>query len=302
MLTVTIERRGEDGDEAEIHLHAGGQGFWIARLVQELGVDSVLCGSFGGETGAVVRMLITSQDLEVQGVETAGSNGAYVHDRRSGERVELAHMAPTELSRHEVDDLYGVVVVEALESQVCVLGGPGQGTVVPADIYRRLAADVRRNGGTILADLAGPPLPAALQGGVDVLKMSDEELQREGFIRRRSRDEIVEAARKLTRSGAESVVISREAEPVLALVDGEVLEFTTPTLEPLDDRGTGDSLTAGIAAALARGEGLAAAIRLGAAAGAINVTRRGLATGRREEIERLSRHVDIDLERSGTTP
>jgi len=302
MLTVTIERRGEDGDEAEIHLHAGGQGFWIARLVQELGVDSVLCGSFGGETGAVVRMLITSQDLEVQGVETAGSNGAYVHDRRSGERVELAHMAPTELSRHEVDDLYGVVVVEALESQVCVLGGPGQGTVVPADIYRRLAADVRRNGGTILADLAGPPLPAALQGGVDVLKMSDEELQREGFIRRRSRDEIVEAARKLTRSGAESAVISREAEPVLALVDGEVLEFTTPTLEPLDDRGTGDSLTAGIAAALARGEGLAAAIRLGAAAGAINVTRRGLATGRREEIERLSRHVDIDLERSGTTP
>ncbi len=302
MLTVTIERRGEGDEDAEVHLHAGGQGFWIARLIHELGVESVLCGSFGGETGAVVRLLIANEGLAVHAIETAGSNGAYVHDRRSGERVELAHMTPTELSRHEVDDLYGVVVVEALESRVCVLGGPGQETVVPADIYRRLATDVRRNGGTILADLAGPPLAAALEGGVDVLKMSDEELQREGLIRERGRDEIVDAMRQLARSGAASVVVSREAEPVLALVDGEVLEFTTPTLEPLDDRGTGDSLTAGIAADLARGEDLAQAIRLGAAAGAINVTRRGLATGRREEIERLSRHVDIDLERSGTTP
>ena len=33
---------------------------------------------------------------------------------------------------------------------------------------------------------------------------------------------------------------------------------------------------------------------LGAAAGALNVTRRGLATGRRAEIERLAAHVEID--------
>jgi 1-phosphofructokinase len=59
LLTVTIETGSGSGTD-EIHLHAGGQGFWIARLVAELGVDVVLCGSFGGETGRVARALVTS--------------------------------------------------------------------------------------------------------------------------------------------------------------------------------------------------------------------------------------------------
>lgn len=52
-------------------------------------------------------------------------------------------------------------------------------------------------------------------------------------------------------------------------------------------------MTAGLAACLARGDDLAAALRLGAAAGALNVTRRGLATGDRREIERLASHVEL---------
>lgn len=51
-LTVTLERRGEDD---ELHLHAGGQGLWIARMLATLDIDVVLCGPFGGETGLATR-------------------------------------------------------------------------------------------------------------------------------------------------------------------------------------------------------------------------------------------------------
>jgi 1-phosphofructokinase len=65
-------------------------------------------------------------------------------------------------------------------------------------------------------------------------------------------------------------------------------------VQTVDPRGAGDSMTAGIAAALCRGEDLLSAARLGAAAGGLNVTRRGLATGSRPEIERLMEHVQIE--------
>ena len=52
-------------------------------------------------------------------------------------------------------------------------------------------------------------------------------------------------------------------------------------------------MTAGLAAGLARGFDLPAALRLGAAAAGLNVTRRGLATGERREIERLAEHIEL---------
>jgi 1-phosphofructokinase len=36
LLTITIE---PGVDRPEVHLHAGGQGFWVARLAATLGVD-----------------------------------------------------------------------------------------------------------------------------------------------------------------------------------------------------------------------------------------------------------------------
>lgn len=47
-------------------------------------------------------MLIEQAGLAVRAVKTAGSKGAYVHDRRQGERVSVAETSPDPLSRHEV--------------------------------------------------------------------------------------------------------------------------------------------------------------------------------------------------------
>jgi 1-phosphofructokinase len=102
MLTVTIEAATREPATGEIHLHAGGQGFWVARLLAELDIDVTLCGCFGGETGGIVRGLIADADLRVSGVAAAGSNGAYVHDRRNGERREVAAMPVASSPRSRV--------------------------------------------------------------------------------------------------------------------------------------------------------------------------------------------------------
>jgi 1-phosphofructokinase len=80
---------------------------------------------------------------------------------------------------------------------------------------------------------------------------------------------------------------------VLIGPDGDSTQFQLagPVFEALDERGTGDSMFAATGVGLARGMGVLDALRLGAAAGALNATRRGLGTGTRQEIERLATHV-----------
>ena len=86
LLTVTIE---PGGDRPEVHLHAGGQGFWVARLAATLGAEVVLCSALGGEPGRVLDGLIAGERLTQRAACANTPNGVYVHDRRSGERVEI---------------------------------------------------------------------------------------------------------------------------------------------------------------------------------------------------------------------
>jgi 1-phosphofructokinase len=287
-LTVTLERRGSSD---EVHLHAGGQGLWIARMLATLGVDVALCGPFGGESGTVAWSLLAQEGMRVDAVDVVSWSGTYVHDRRSGERVVVADVPPQTLSRHELDQLYGAAVVSALEVPVSVLGGPHEPSPVPPDVYRRLAKDIRSNGRLVVADLSGAALDAALQGGIDVLKVSHEELVDDGHARTDALLDLVAAGRSLQLNGAIHVVVSRATEPTLLLTGDEAYEIVAPVLEPADPTGAGDSMTAGIAAGLVDHLDIVDAVRLGAAAGALNVTRRGKGSGQRDQVERVASQI-----------
>ena len=82
----------------------------------------------------------------VRGVPADSENVAYVHDRRSGERDVIVEMHPPPPSRHVADELYTVMLVEALEADAAILGGPQAPDVVPADTFKRLAADLSGDG------------------------------------------------------------------------------------------------------------------------------------------------------------
>ncbi len=300
MLTITIE--DNVAGEPEIHLHAGSQGFWVARMVARLGLPVTLCGPFGDDTGRVLRTLIEAEGVTVQPVAMNGANGAYIHDRRSGERVEIVRTPMVKLTRHEVDDLYGAALLAGLEAPVTVLTGPNPGDDFDGDFYRRLATDVRTNGGRIVADLSGEHLTAVLEGGVDMLKVSHEELLEDGFAAENSVEGILSGIGKIINDGAVSVLVSRAADPALAMIEGNAAEIIVPRLEPNEFRGSGDSMTAGLATGLARGLEPEEVLKLAAAAGALNVTRSGLGTGHRDEIERLRQHIEIRrIKEAGTS-
>lgn len=264
-LTVTVEDRG---GEPDLHLHAGGQGFWQARMIAALGVPVTLCAALGGETGDVLRHLIIEDGLTLETCDVAARNGGYVHDRRDGERTPIAEAGGEPLSRHDLDALYEHTLVQGIEAGMAVLSGPTDPRIVPADIYRRLTGDLAANGCRVFADLSGGMLDAVLEGEPSFVKVSHAELLEDERASGDTPEEIVKAMRAMC-------------------------EQHVPNLQPVDARGAGDSMTGAVTACVAQGASWAEAVRIGAAAGALNVTRRGLATASGDDVRLLARRVEL---------
>jgi 1-phosphofructokinase len=260
-------------------------------MVARLGVPVTLCAPLGGDTGVLLKTLIAGEEVKVCGVDIAGVNGSYVHDRRSGQRAEICRVDGSRLDRHEEDDLYDATFASAMNAQLTVLTGQYPSPVVPASVYRRLAHDLGANGRRVIADLSGDELREALQGRIELLCFSHEELLREGHVSGDRLQDLLAGMDALR--GAKQLILHRGAEPTIVRLDGRLLEVITPQVTPLDQRGGGDTFLAALAVGLLRQENVEETIRFAAAAGTLNVTRHGLGTGRLEDITALTPHVRI---------
>lgn len=292
-LLITVE--AESNGRSDLHIHAGGQGVWVARMVTILDGRAVLCAPLGGEAGEVLRLMIDREGIEVRAVMREGPSGSYVDDRRGGERDRIVEVNPYPLGRHVLDELYSTFLGAALEAGVCVLAGAPGRDVLPDDTYRRLTADLRENGVVVVADLSGDQLRAALEGGIDVLKVSHEELAALGYLSSEepSVEEVVAAAQRLRKEGAVDVIVSRAELPSVALLGDDHVEVAAPHMQVLDPSGAGDSMTAALAVGVATGQRGVDALRTAVAAGCLNVTRHGLGTGNAATVRSLAGKIRV---------
>jgi 1-phosphofructokinase len=291
LLLIELHRSGDGVDE--VHLHAGGQGYWVSRMIAALDERAIPCGAVGGEPGDALRAIIAADGLDSRLTPMSKPNCVIIEDRRCRHRVRLVETAVPSLGRHEVDELYSSIVGAAMSTGVCVLTGTQLAPMFDPDTFRRLVSDLQRNDIAVIADLCGEPLAAALAGGVDVLKISHEELVADGWAKSSGVAAIADGIVRLRDAGAGAVVVSRsDRSTVVGSADG-LVEVRAPALEVLDGRGGGDSMTAALAVAAANEMSFEDGLRMAAAAGALNVSRHGLGTGRRDAIEEIAEHVEI---------
>ena len=290
LLSLTIER-GQAGDE--VHLHAAGQGVWVARMAGEMGASPVLCGFVGGESEGTIGSLLEALPGELRLVETAGPAGCYVHDRRSGVRELVALMEPGRPSRHEIDELFSLTCATALQSDVVVVCNPFPGDALPSELYGDLVLDVSANGTPVLVDLSSPRLDSALEGGPALAKFNDWELAEFVGGAVGTDAAIRSALERIVDRGAKSALVTRAGESAIALRDGEFLELQSPRFERGSREGCGDSMMGALAASWAQGGDWERTLVLGMAAGATNFLRHGLGTGSRAVIEDLAGQVRV---------
>lgn len=293
-IAITIER-ADEGDD--IHLHAGGQALWMARVLRQLGHRPVACAPVGGEAGRTLLGLIGEWGVTVHSIGTLADTPAYVHDRRGGERVELARSSRPTLRRHELDELYGRFLQTALEAGRCVVTGPEPGGTPKPDFFRRLGRDLHASEIPVVADLHGETLDAFLDGGpITWLKVSTGDLIADGRLAEEQRDTddaVDRVVDELVARGAHHVVVSRGRAPMLATGGDTRFRVSGPELEPVDTKGSGDSMTAALASGVMLGLDTPTLLARAWAAGAANVTRHGLGSADAGLIERLTELADV---------
>lgn len=292
MLSITIEALTAAGGD-DIHMHAAGQGVWVARMAAELGAHPVLCGFIGGETGTVLRPLLEQMEVELRLIETVEGSGSYLHDRRGGEREPIAQSASLPPSRHEVDELFSNTVAAGLEADVLALCGPYPGEALPLEIYGNLVTDIRANGTPVVVDLSPPRLDSALEGEPELVKINDWELAKYVTGPVDTEERMLAAARRLLEKGAGAAIITCAGEPAVVVRGDDAWELVPPRFERGAREGCGDSMMGALAACMAQGLDWEETLRIAAAAGAANFLRRGLGSGSRSVIEDLARKVEL---------
>jgi len=292
LLTVTLEREGAGREQ--VHFHPGGQGVWVARMAGCLGVEPVLCGFLGGESGVLLGGLLARMDGELRLVDTASASGCYVTDRRSGERELLSCTLSDPPSRHELDELFSITCAEAIAAGWLVLTNPMPGEALPLEVYGDLIADVRASGCRTLVDLSTPRLDSALRGEPDLVKLNDWELAEFVCGPVSEPAQLRAAAQRLCEEGARAVIVTRGELPALVIASERAWWLTPPVLTRGFREGCGDAMMGALAATWAGGESFERALVVGAAAGAANFLRHGLGSASREVVQRLVDSVVLE--------
>jgi 1-phosphofructokinase family hexose kinase len=162
------------------------------------------------------------------------------------------------------------------------------------DAYAALVAQAREQGVNVILDADGEPLRLGVAAHPDVIKPNVREAER--LVGRELRDEaaVTGAARELSLRGVATVVISMGADGAVCASGERMWRVRSPRVQARSTVGSGDSMVAGIAVGLARGDDIVEGLRLGAAAGAATAMTAGTALGAIEDVEELLPRISVE--------
>ena len=123
-----------------------------------------------------------------------------------------------------------------------------------------------------MLDIRGPELDAVLQKRPYLVKPNREELAKTVGRDLASGSDLVAAMSELRQRGAEWVVVSQGAGPLLALGPDGLIQIEIPKIDVCNPIGCGDCLAAGIAAGIDRNLSIYGSLVLGIRAAAENAS------------------------------
>jgi len=266
----------------------GGGGVNVSRAIQKLGGKSLLLYPAGGLTGKRLQELLDEENLDHRPFPIVGMirESLVILEESTGRQYRFGMPGP-KLKKNEWEPfLQKLAVIDPPPDYMVASGSLPPGA--PPDFYAQVARIGKKKGTKTIVDVSGIALKAALEEGVFLIKPNVREFRELVGEDIKEESQIKAEAQKMVKNGrCEVLVISLGAAGALAVSEDFVEHILPPTVPIVSKVGAGDSMVAGIALSLARGNPLRESLLFGVAAGSAAVMTPGTELCRREDAERL---------------
>ena len=292
-LVATLERFPVPGETVvgrAFTTYPGGKGANQAVAAARLGAQVSMVGRVGDDAfGHQLRHGLAVEDIDVSGVgvESGSPSGIAVIQIDASAQNQIVQVwgANQKCGTEEVErvrDAMAGASVLMLQLEA------------PVEVSLRAAEAARSQGCRVILDPAPAPtggLPQDFYSLCDCITPNETEAQALVRFEVSDVDSARGAAEELVTRRAKAAVIKMGERGAYYLSQEERGHVPAFPVNAVDTVAAGDAFNAGLAVALAEGRGLADAVRWGAAAGAVAVTRIGAqdAMPRRVEVEALLR-------------
>ncbi|MGO2750597.1 MAG: ribokinase [Pseudoclavibacter sp.] len=274
-LTAFSSRAPEPGETLRgesFSLALGGKGANQAVAAARAGAPTTLIACVGDDRfGAMVVRELTSAGVGVHGVQTVGDETGIAHIRVDANGENSIVIVPG--ANDSLDEAMAVQGIRDAAATSSVLLTQLE---TPARLTASILSAARDAGLTTLLDPApAAPLDDHVWALVDLVTPNETEARMLTGVVVESEESAAEAGRWFLERGAGAVLITRGGAGT-TLVTGEQVEtFPVFEVEAVDTTAAGDAFAGALGAAIAGGRSLEDAIRYGAAAGALAVSKRG---------------------------
>ena len=292
--TVTVDRLVFE-DRAYItssRESAGGRGINAACVIHSFGGKATAIVPAGGESGAHFEAFLKccGFDLLVVPIRNEVRRNLIITDNQ-GLTIKLNEFGAS-LDKTVLGGLEKAVrsrLDGASWFMICGSLPPG----VPANFYARLITLARKRGVKTLLDTDGDALAAGIEAKPTVVTPNQQEAERLLNTALLTRTHVLQAAGRIQKMGAESVILSLGSQGAVGVFDHEMLEAVPPRVDAISPIGAGDAMAAAYTWAMERNNDYRDGLRWGVAAGTASARLPGIHFATLAQTEEIYRQVAV---------
>lgn len=238
---------GEVNRVEQVHVHAGGKGVNVARLLHGWGRTTTVLGFAGGPVGDQIGASLTEAGLvhDLVRCREESRRTVTVVEEETGSATGFYEAGPT-ISTSEWEAFRAAFDDELSSVRLVVLSG-SQPPGIPPDAYRQLTATAVARGLPVIVDAHGQPLLQTLTAGPSIVTPNEAELADAlGLARPVTLEAAVEAAHRLAYEGAGRVVVTLGARGLIGATPDSTWLAQAPVVVG-NPTGAGDAVVAVLA-------------------------------------------------------